>query len=323
MKLLIRNEQEIPSTTNLSFYLSSALCKLYKQLRSWLCACFYALNTNKNPASVDKLIPCSFLLSFLLVFSLTEKALAEMEIITINNRPATDIENLLLPLLQPEERIIANGSNLIIRTTPERLVEIQGIIEKLDTPIENLIITVVQGHDISADQFNIAAKVQARITTNDKANQSFRFDAKSRKTKSKDQQENTQTLKTMDGQPAYIKVGSAHPIQDVQIHPTGYGYPALSTRTQYLETSTGFAVTPRLAGQDQVILDIAPWSDNFRNRKIDTQGLHTTIRTRLGEWIEIGGNTENYRSDATTLLSEVRTTRTQDMHVLIKVEKAN
>ncbi len=55
---MIRNEQEITPTTDLSFCLSSAL---QKQLHSLLCACFCALKTNKNPVSVVKVISCSFL----------------------------------------------------------------------------------------------------------------------------------------------------------------------------------------------------------------------------------------------------------------------
>lgn len=258
---------------------------------------------------------------YLLSFSFFNQANAEMEIISIKNRPATEIKDLLLPLLQTEERAVASGSSLILRATPERLFEIQRIIDSLDSPQVNLIITVVQGRDISATQFNIAAKLQARIKSTDSVNKSFRFDAKIRKTQSNDQKQNTQVLKTMDGQPAYINIGSLHPIQTTQTYPSPYGYPAISTQTQLLETGTGFSVTPRLTGDAQVILDIAPWSEHFRDNKIETQGMNTTIRVQLGKWIEIGGNTENYRSDSISLLSEVRTTRKQKIHILIKVEK--
>ncbi len=257
----------------------------------------------------------------LLTFSLFNQANADMQVISIKNRPATEIKELLLPLLQPDERIVASGSNLVLRATPDRLFEIQRIINNLDTPQENLLITVVQGSDISAEQFNLAAKVQAKINPTDRVNNSFQFNAKIRKTKSKDQQQNTQTLKTIDGQPAHIKIGSAHPVQDVYVTPSRYGYPAVTTETHYLETSTGFVVTPRLVGQDQVILDIAPWSDSYNHQQIDTRDMHTVIRARLGEWIEIGGNTENFQSDSSSLLSEVRTTRTRNMRVLIKVDK--
>ncbi|MEE9345986.1 MAG: hypothetical protein V3U88_10315 [Methylococcales bacterium] len=60
---VLRNEQEITSTTDLSFYLSSAL---QKQLHSSLELSFCALKTNNYidinwPASVVEVISCSFL----------------------------------------------------------------------------------------------------------------------------------------------------------------------------------------------------------------------------------------------------------------------
>ena len=55
----LRNVREITSKTDLSFCPSSAL---WQQLRSLLCACCHALNTNKNPAPVVEFIPCTFLI---------------------------------------------------------------------------------------------------------------------------------------------------------------------------------------------------------------------------------------------------------------------
>ena len=245
-----------------------------------------------------------------------------MEIITVNNRPASEVKTLLAPLLQPEDVVVANGANLIIRTTPERLIEIQQIISKLDTPLENLIITVVQGRNISADEFNAAANFKAHITTRDSYRNPVQVSARLRQTKNNSTTDNTQTLRTLDGQPAYIKVGNVDPVKNIQHHPSNYGYPAISTHTQYIEASTGFAVTPRLTGKNQVILDISPWSDQMgNNRQISTQGAHTTLQAKLGEWLEIGGNIENSQSTTRGIMSEVRSTQTGSMHILIKVEK--
>ena len=245
-----------------------------------------------------------------------------MEVIAVNNRPASEVKELLAPLLQPGDVVVANGANLIIKTSPERLHEIQKIITNLDTPLENLIITVVQGRNISADEFNAAANFRARISTRDSYRDPVQLDARVRQTRGQTISDNTQTLRTLDGQPAHIKVGDVNPVQNIQYHRSRYGYPAISTHTQLIETSTGFAVTPRLTGINQVILDISPWSDQMdNNRQISTQGAHTTLRAELGEWIEIGGNIENSQSNTRGILSEVRSTQTRNMHILIRVDK--
>lgn len=47
-----------------------------------------------------------------------------MEVIPLANRPAAEILPLLAPLLDGEDRVVDNGSNLIVRTSPERLANI-------------------------------------------------------------------------------------------------------------------------------------------------------------------------------------------------------
>jgi hypothetical protein len=44
-----------------------------------------------------------------------------IEVIPLYNRPATEIQPLLTPMLDSTDRVIADGSNLIVRTTPDRL----------------------------------------------------------------------------------------------------------------------------------------------------------------------------------------------------------
>gem|GEM_PF-386419 len=66
--MVLRNVYFISYAADRSFCPSSAL---RKQLHSLLCACFRALNTNKNPASAALLISCTFLISQAMVFGET------------------------------------------------------------------------------------------------------------------------------------------------------------------------------------------------------------------------------------------------------------
>ena len=245
-----------------------------------------------------------------------------MEVIELKHRPAAEIQPLVAPLLEPTDAVIANGLSLIVKTTPARLAAIQELISKLDTSLTNLLITVVQGRHISADDFNASARIHANIDINDPSASHLRLKGRYHQTKSKNSVDNTQTLRTMEGRPAYIKVGKIHPIEQIQLHSQGFGYPAIaSTHTDYIEATTGFAVTPRLTTND-VILAIEPWSDRVQtNGIIQTQGASTQIRTQLGVWVEIGGNIESSRQNQDGITSEIRRTRSDEMHILIKVEK--
>lgn len=243
-----------------------------------------------------------------------------LEVIPLRNRPASEIKPLLEPLLEKNTPIIADGSNLIIRTTPERLEEINALVSHLDTPINNLIITVLQSRTSSADELNAVARAQLR------AKQSSRFSGRIAghvyQTQGQNTDESSQTIRTLEGNTAYIKTGNIYPVENVYIDMPVYGYPAISSQTELIEASTGFAVTPRLAG-DQVILEVSPWSDRINTRgQLQTQDAQSTLRLNLGEWVELGGIDETADSSSYGTLSRTRQTRQDRLHILLKVDKA-
>jgi hypothetical protein len=90
------------------------------------------------------------------------------------------------------------------------------------------------------------------------------------------------------------------------------------------EASSGFAATPRLLGNNDVIIDIAPWSDRFVNSQgLETQSVQTSLRTRLGEWVELAGSGLNQHTDSNGLNGMNYQTNTRDVHILLKVELAD
>ncbi len=66
-----------------------------------------------------------------------------IEVIPLNNRPAFEILPLLTPLLGNTAQLIDNGSNLLVKTSPDKLSEIRAIVSQLDVRQSNLLITVM------------------------------------------------------------------------------------------------------------------------------------------------------------------------------------
>lgn len=261
----------------------------------------------------------------LFVSSANTLASAEViEVIPLHNRTAEDVGALIGPLLAPQDRVIANGNNLIIKATPARLKTLQQLINQLDTPIQNLIITVVQDRYTTAVALNAEARIQlygqhSNHSTSIAGNVKGRF----YQNQGHANINNSQTLRTVDGQPAHIEVGKAHPIRRTSFYQPLYGYPEIHNSTEFIEATTGFAVTPRLAGNNQVIIDVAPWSDRFNHYgEINTQGAQTTLRVNLGEWIEIGGVSETSHSQHSGILSQSQSNQSDNLHIVIKVDKA-
>lgn len=262
------------------------------------------------------------LLIFLSLFSISSLANETvMEVIPLNNRPASELQALISPLLEGSEHIIANGSNLIIKASPRRIVEIKNLLKNLDTQLTNLVITVLQSRVRSAEDLNAAANIRLHVPIDHPSKTSAKIRGRFAQTEGSNNSESTQVIRTLEGSPAHIKTGKVHPIHNINVYDSRYGHPSISTNTQLIEASTGFMVTPRLTG-NQVTMRISPWSDRVNNRgRIDTQGANTTIRVNLGEWVEIGGVDEHSQSSSSGILSRSYSTDNNNLRILIKVEK--
>jgi hypothetical protein len=117
-------------------------------------------------------------------------------------------------------------------------------------------------------------------------------------------------------------MGSNNPIRYTTVYDSGYGQRVVSSNTQYIEATTGFAVLPRLNGE-QVTLEISPWSDQMKNNGVtDTQSVQTTIRAKLGEWVEIGTINEESQSSGNGFLSVEQGSGQSILHILVQVENA-
>jgi hypothetical protein len=239
-----------------------------------------------------------------------------IEVIPLNYRPASEILPLLAPLLGNTAQLIDNGSNILVKTTPDRLAEIKSIVKQLDKRQTNLVITVIQSRQTSADELNAAAGIRLHAAIDDPSKSGGRIIGHIYQTQDKDADQNTQTIRTLEGVAAHIKAGNVYPRQNF----SGYGYP---TTTEYTEATTGFEVIPRLVGQ-QVILSVSPWSDKMNGRgQIETQNAQSTIRVNLGEWVELGGIGETNIGSSNSALVNTRQVGESRMHILVKVDRVN
>lgn len=259
---------------------------------------------------------------FLLLASLSDVLIAGsvVEVVTVYNRPASEIEPLLMPLLESTDQVVANGDNMIVKTTPERLQTITNIIRKLDNPRNNLQITVIQSRDVTASQLNAGIGVDINIPLSNAVDPRSGVRGYYGQFQGRNNNQNIQTVRTLDGMPAQIKIGNVVPIATYQVYQDGYGYPPANRSTQFIEATTGFEVTPRLVGQ-QVVLDVSPWSDRFNAQgQIQTQQANTSIRANLGEWVEIGGIDENSQSNTNGVFIYNRRSTQNNVRIIVKVD---
>lgn len=246
-----------------------------------------------------------------------------IELVRLQHRPASEILPLVTPLLETSEQAVDNGNSLIIKAAKNRLPAIKALIGKLDINLANLTITVIQSSTKTARALNAGAAVNVTIPKAPGRSRGAMHGYLANTDRFKEG-EKTQILRTLEGRPAYIKTGRLHPVNNLSIFDSGYGYPSVSSSTQYIEATSGFIVVPRLSGQDEVILEISPWMDTMNQRgSIDTQSAHSNIRTKLGRWVEMGSINQREQNQNQGFLQHSRSTRQQSLHILIKVDRAD
>lgn len=243
-----------------------------------------------------------------------------METVDLRHRSAEEIQPLIVPLMEPGEVALSSGGTLILRATPRRLEEIKALIAQLDTQLRNLVITVLQGENISAAELNAAARLRINGRT-DNGSIRTRIQGGMTQIETNRTDRHSQTIRTLEGRPALIHVGQLHPIRERHIYPAPY--PSIFDSTVLIEATTGFEVVPRLAG-DEVILEVAPWSTSLQpHGTIRTQSAATVIRTGIGLWTEIGSSRQSSTENRSGIMARGYREQYGNLRILIKVDLAN
>lgn len=276
---------------------------------------------NRKDSEQTRIKPLLFQLIVAFYLSISQNVAvadtANIEVISLQNRPAAEVQAVLAPFLEAGEVVSGNGFQLIVKASPARLESILPLIQRLDSRVHNLLVSVIQNSYKTAAQLN----AEASISTSPSGIGMHGLNADTRNIANK---RHAQQLRTLEGQAAHIQIGQIRPIDNVMIYGSGYGYSGVDIHTRMQEASSGFAVIPRLQANNEVLLDITPWSERFlRNGAITGQQIQTSIKARLGEWIEIGGITHSQKTQRQGFSGMNYTTRNHESRILIKVELAD
>ncbi len=246
---------------------------------------------------------------------------------------------MIEPLLQGNGTITGMSDQLIVKSTPQNLQMVEGLIRQLDPRLRNLRITVRQG--ISGVKNRSSADVSASIpfgggqgrvvippanrggggvTGSIGGNSGVVRGTIGQSTRSIDER-HTQQVTTLEGRPATIYIGQRIPIQ----HTVTQGVGPFATRSQgttFEDVSTGFSVLPQVNG-NHVTLDIHPQVSKLNSRGIQTHEVHTTASGKIGEWIEIGGLLTHTSSSNSRILGSSQRRNHVNRSVFFKVEVAD
>jgi len=261
-----------------------------------------------------------------------------IETIQLQNRPAEEIIPIIKPMLSANDSVTGQGFQLFIRTTPENLAQVKQMISKLDVAAKLLQISVFQGNDRDLRALSMDGSVKYQDSN---ANVSIGSTGKSTRggdvhlstrggsatshtlsTRGRLSDNPIHTLRITEGTSGYIETGESIPYFSA-----GGGWfsgrrGVIGGDIAYKDVNTGFYVLPRVHG-DQVILDVSPFKQSqskTRGGDINTQSASTQITGKLGQWLAIGGTTEQVQRSSTSIGTSHSTQSRNNESIWIKAD---
>lgn len=213
--------------------------------------------------------------------------------ITLQHRFADDLLPIVQPMVGPQGTASGMNNVLIIRTTPERMAEIERVVAELDVVRRNIRIEVSHDSSVQSSNSRLSASGRGRVGDAEVVIGDDRLRSRGARVdieqgSSQVRRQGGQYLTVMDGGDAFIEVGQSVPYTQ-QWAVFTQRYARVQQTTEFRDITTGFAVSPRYIG-DEVEVEITPRIARLgRSGAIDFEALSTRVRVRPGEWFDLGG----------------------------------
>jgi len=259
------------------------------------------------------------------------------EIIELKHALLDDVVPILRELVSPGGTVTGLHDQLVIRTTPANLADLRDVLARLDRAPRRLRISVRQdsGNAYRWREDELAARVKSGDVSagvgaprgGPGASVELRADGSTVRyrgynTEGVEDTARAHFVTALEGRPAWIGSGQDVPLANRQLQLTPWGAAAFDS-IEYTHVGSGFYVTPRLTGDAQVTLDIAPYADTRTSGQgagIARRGLTTSVRGRLGEWLPLGSGGETHDDDARGIVYRTRDAGSAHYDVWVKVD---
>lgn len=251
-----------------------------------------------------------------------------LQIIDLKNRPADEIIPVIKPMLKPNDAITGTGFQLFLRTDSKTLEEITRLLQVMDKAPRNLVIKVrndLEANSKSTDintsaNYEVIDDVRVIVGDNPPRDNGAKVQINSNKNTTNRNTEHM--IRVIEGGKAFITAGEIRPYEHRTIirHRNGV---SVYDSVDYQDVTSGFYVTPRLTGNNNVSLQIQPHYRTVSDKRsgtIDVQEADTTLETKLGEWVQIGGIDTNESSKDSGILSTSRNSGSKQSAIYVKVE---
>jgi hypothetical protein len=226
-----------------------------------------------------------------------------LEIIPLRHRTVEQVLPVLQPFVEPGGTLSGNRGQLFVRASPANVAEIKRALDAIDRPARRLQISV--RFDDAEDRERRELSGSATV-----GSAGGRVSAAAEDSRRISAERVDQRVQVLEGGRAFIFAGQSRPL------------PVPGGTTEIQDIESGFEVTPRLSGE-RVVLEVAAQRERAGARPGQVQGqrVATTVTSRLGEWVEVGGSASQEARDDRGIGAARATRAQQSRRVWLKVEE--
>ena len=232
-----------------------------------------------------------------LMMLLSLSALADTQVITLQNRTSADLLPVAQNFIGKDGNVTVYGNQLIVEAPTQKIQGLEDLLSQLDTPARRLLITV-DTSDSNLPDSNSNSNTRVYSTAS--------------------RDGGVQQIQATEGVPALIQTGQSIPQTSTQTD----AYGRLSAQTTYRTVTRGFYITASVTGET-VHLAISTNRDRMSQEQpdvVNVQSTDTQVSGPLGQWITVAGisgqNLAGQQGQTRTYSTQSR----DDMTLRVKVD---
>jgi type II secretory pathway component GspD/PulD (secretin) len=276
-----------------------------------------------NHKKIMLIVACVMMLTLSCLISTSSAA--EVAVIKVNYRSATDILPLVQDLLSPigKASIDTRTNSLIVIDTKESLEKIEAFVASMDKPAEQVKVRfrfqesgVSSNRDIGAS--GTVSRGRWSATTGGDTRPGVHVRAQDTNV---NRRGNTESfISVMSGSSAYLWVGKDVPYTERWVYLTRR-YAHMMETVNFQRVETGFEVRPIVAGNN-VQIEIVPRISSFDRQEqvVRLTEASTTVAVPKGEWVTIGGTSEQSNEVVRDILSYGSSSTNSTLTLSVMVE---
>lgn len=263
------------------------------------------------------LLRCLTVLAFLCVSNV--QAESSIYTIQLKHRLASEVLPQIEAFLPATATVRAFEGTLILKSDRATLANVQQLVDKLDTPLQNLLITVMRSNHVLSHQRGGSTHIG--VEAGDDVRASVGINRWSTHGHLDDNQH--YQARGLAGQPVSINLGEMVPQQQQLVFLTHHGI-AVEQQTRYISTANGFQALPYLLADQQVRVEIHPFFSKLSrvDHDIRSSEVISSVSGQLGEWLEIGRIEDSATLDNDGITT-YRSHEQQSQILYLKIELSN